>query len=222
MKNNHDAPTHVYVASASNRRPLSASRRAILALLRDQPEAVNQHAIERQTGLHGNTIREHLVALTKLGLIRRFKDQPNGKGRPAWLYESAALPEHSGHADLAVALADTILTSSADPTGDAIRAGELWGASMAQDVQLGAGPAHDRVFALLSDLGFSPEPDPMQPGHIKLRHCPMLGAAVRSPDVVCSVHLGIAKGAMAELGGDPGGCELQQFAEPGACSLSLH
>jgi predicted ArsR family transcriptional regulator len=219
VKNNHRAATRETVLSASSGRPMSASRRAILTLLRDQPEAVPQRAIEQHTGLHGNTIREHLVALVESGQIRRFSDQPNGRGRPAWLYESATDPDRDSHAELVIALADTIITSSAEPTGDAIRAGELWGAAMAVEPPLQEGEPHDQVVAMLDKLGFAPES--AQPRQVKLHRCPMLGAAVRNPDVVCSVHLGIARGSMAELGGDPEACELSQFAEPGACSLSL-
>lgn len=99
VKNNHRAATRETVLSASSGRPMSASRRAILTLLRDQPEAVPQRAIEQHTGLHGNTIREHLVALVESGQIRRFSDQPNGRGRPVWLYESATDPDRDSHAN---------------------------------------------------------------------------------------------------------------------------
>ena len=219
VKNNHRAATRETVLSASSGRPMSASRRAILTLLRDQPEAVPQHAIEQHTGLHGNTIREHLVALVDSGQIRRFRDQPSGRGRPVWLYAPVIDPDGDSHADLVLALAETILTSSSDPTGDAIRAGELWGASMAVEPPLQDDEPRDQVIAVLDKLGFAPEP--AQADQTKLRRCPMLGAAVRNPDVVCSVHLGIARGVLTELGGDPAACELSQFAEPGACSLSL-
>ncbi len=33
--------------------------------------------------------------------------------------------------------------------------------------------------------------------------CPLLDAARANPEVVCPVHLGIARGAVAALGGDP-------------------
>jgi hypothetical protein len=42
--------------------------------------------------------------------------------------------------------------------------------------------------------------------------------------VICGVHLGLARGALEELGNDPDQTErttLQPFSEPGACRLEL-
>lgn len=221
VKNNLQAATREGVLQASPRRRLSPSRRAILDLLRDQPEAVPQHAIEQHTGLHGNTIREHLVALIKQGFIRRFPAEAAGRGRPQWLYELVVDPSRNEHVRLAIALADTIDGSSADPEGDAIRAGESWGASLIDSVGHCDAPPQERVLELFDELGFGPEPDRQRPEVVKFHHCPLLGAAVRRPEVVCTVHLGIAKGALEELGHDPSGCQLHQFAEPGACWMEF-
>ncbi|MFW6091440.1 MAG: hypothetical protein ACODAF_06145 [Actinomycetota bacterium] len=46
--------------------------------------------------------------------------------------------------------------------------------------------------------------------------------APRDPGVVvCSVDLGIVRGALAELGGQPRNAALLPFAEAGACRLHL-
>ncbi|HNA97856.1 MAG TPA: helix-turn-helix domain-containing protein [Marmoricola sp.] len=221
MKNNPDPGTRQDVAKASPSRAISRSRRAILDLLRDQPEAVPQHAIERQTGLHGNTIREHLVGMIRLGLIRRYAAEPDGRGRPLWLYELVQDPAENPHVNLAIALADTISASSAEPERDAINAGELWGESMAAALGNAAGSNRELVQGLFSDMGFDPVQDPDQPGVTRFHRCPLLGAATRNPEVVCTVHLGIARGALEHLGSDKGECELHQFAEPGACTMLI-
>jgi predicted ArsR family transcriptional regulator len=199
---------------------MSPSKRAILALLRDQPEAVPQHAIEQHTGLHGNTIREHLVGLIELGFIRRFPAEAVGRGRPSWLYEMVVDPEKNNHVQQATALSDTICASSADPIGDAIRSGEHWGSTLIRGIGEPTDTNHDRVLTLFEKLGFEPALDTEDPELTRLHHCPLLGAATRTPGVACSVHLGIARGAVAELGGDPARCELHQFAEPGACTMT--
>ena len=72
---------------------------------------------------------------------------------------------------------------------------------------------------LLRDLGFDPLPD-QSARSVMLRRCPLLDAAKRS-QVVCQVHLGIVRGAMDVLGGDPECTALLPFAEPGACRLHL-
>ncbi|MDN5892595.1 MAG: transcriptional regulator, partial [Nocardioides sp.] len=82
-------------------------------------------------------------------------------------------------------------------------------------------PARNQVLRLLDDLGFAPEPstDPSTP--VRLARCPLLEAAHREPEVVCGVHLGIVRGALAAYGADPADSDLAPFAEPGACLLTL-
>lgn len=156
----------------------------------------------------------------KLGFIRRFPTEAIGRGRPNWLYELVVDPEKNNHVRQAIALSDTIFSSSVDPVGDAIRSGEQWGSSLIQDIGEPTDTPQKKLLVLFEQLGFDPAEDPEDPEKTRLHHCPLLGAATRTPGVACSVHLGIAKGAVEALGGDPSSCELQQFAEPGACTMS--
>ncbi|GAB2887576.1 helix-turn-helix transcriptional regulator [Nocardioides pacificus] len=204
-------------------RPLSPARAAILAKLRDQPDPTTQAAIVSATGLHGNTVREHLDGLVRRGLVRRTRALPSGRGRPAWLYEMVAEePQRSEYAGLASALAVSIAKHSPDPQRDAAEAGEAWGRQLAGD--RGAAPvapeaARQQVVDLLDDLGFDPETQDEQPENVRLTRCPLLEAAHRQPDVVCSVHLGLVRGVLAEYGANAEGSALLPFAEPGACRL---
>jgi predicted ArsR family transcriptional regulator len=80
-----------------------------------------------------------------------------------------------------------------------------------------------QVVALIDGLGFAPTAD-ARVGVVKLHRCPLLEAAHRNPEVVCSVHLGMVRGALDELGADPEQTEqtaLQPFSEPGSCRLDL-
>ena len=206
--------------------PLSRSRSALLETLRAQTEPTSLSALVAITGLHANTLREHLAALVIAGLAHRHRDIPTGRGRPAWLYEAtgrdaAASPEYAG---LAATLAATIQSTSTSPTDDAIAAGRTWGHELAQE--LGAGPAPSAVAArravvtLLDQIGFGPQADARN-STIRLTRCPLLEAAHRYPDVVCGVHLGLAEGALEAYGVAPAGTELAPFAERGACRLHL-
>jgi len=203
--------------------PLSASPTAILETLHGQPEPLTQAALVRVTGLHPNTVREHLENLVHRGLVARSRAEPEGRGRPAWLYESTgAQPETSEYAGLAAALASAIARTSPDPRADAIRAGEEWGHDLARN--RGAAPtspqsAREHVAAMLDGLGFEPHREPAAVDVLRLTRCPLLEAAHRHPDVVCGVHLGIVRGALAAYGADPAGSDLLPFAEPGACLL---
>jgi predicted ArsR family transcriptional regulator len=175
--------------------------------------------------LHPNTVREHLDTLVRAGLASRSRAQPHGRGRPAWTYAAtAAVTEASEYASLAVALSSALARTSARPARDAEIAGVEWGREMARG--RGAAPttaasARARAVELLDDLGFEPRQDPAEPSSVLLTRCPLLEAARRHPAVVCSVHLGMLRGVLAEYGADPTECSLQPFAEPGACRVAI-
>lgn len=203
--------------------PLSATPTTIVEMLRDQPEPLTQAALARATGLHPNTVREHLENLVRRGLVARSRAEPESRGRPAWLYElTAEQPETSEYAGLAAALAATLARTSATPGEDATLAGEEWGRELARNrgaAPSSPGAARDQVVALLEDLGFQPEREASDPASVRLTRCPLLEAAHRHPEVVCGVHLGIVRGALEEYGADASGSDLAPFSEPGACRL---
>ena len=60
------------------------------------------------TGLHANTLREHLEALAAAGLVHRELAAPTGRGRPARLYRAdRTIPPVAEYAGLASTLAAT-------------------------------------------------------------------------------------------------------------------
>jgi len=192
--------------------------------LRDQPEPVTQAALVAATGLHPNTVREHLGGLVRRGLVWRRTAEPAGRGRPAWLYEPAAGPADHGYAGLAAVLASSIVRTSANPREDATAAGEEWGHRLADSRGSTArSPEEARalVVELLEDLGFGPETGTDEPSEVRLTRCHLLEAAHRHPEVVCGVHRGIVRGALDRHGADPTHADLLPFAEPGACRLVL-
>jgi len=206
---------------------MSTSRTAILEVMQAQPEPTTLAALIAATGLHANTLREHLAALVKRGLVRRHRAEPNGRGRPAWRYEATESDEESRpseYAGLAATLASAIHRTSDSPRADAILAGTEWGHELARKKgapTTSGGPAARReVVALLDEIGFAPQSDE-HASVVKLTRCPLLEAAHRYPDVVCGVHLGIVRGAMEEYGADASRSDLFPFSEPGACRLDL-
>lgn len=194
------------------------------------------------TGLHPNTVREHLDALARSGLVQRFRRSsdggPRGRGRPAWLYADPTKdrrPVGAEYADLAATLADQLARTSPDPPAAAEQAGRRWGAKLVRDraEPTGSAPAapdspaddpdqdaRQRVVGLLRNLHFDAEPTP-DARRVRLRCCPLLEAARSFPEIVCGVHLGLVRGALAELPGGTSATDLVPFAEPGACVLHL-
>ncbi len=183
-------------------------------------------AVIALSGLHENTVREHLTGLVRAGLVHRFTRTPVGRGRPAWLYEATEVDPHATeHAGLAAALAAQIHRSSASPADDADMAGRRWGRELIRERPPGGRPgsavaARRRVVELLDDMGFAPRADERH-RVVRLTRCPLLEAAHRYPDVVCGVHLGIVRAALEDYGTASDGAALHPFSEPGACRLDL-
>ncbi len=207
-------------------KPLSAARTRILETLRDQSEPVTLAALVELSGLHENTVREHLEGLRARGTVRRIPGPIVGRGRPAWLYECVDVdPEQHSYAGLAAALARALAGVPGDPPALATAAGTEWGRALVRQHPVAADPlapspdsAARAAIDLIDELGFAPKIDD-DSVEVRLTRCPLLETAYRHPEVVCSVHLGLVKGALEELGTDPEGTELLPFAEPGACLL---
>lgn len=178
-------------------------------------------------GLHPNTVREHLDAVTGLGLVERTTKTTPGRGRPVGLYwASAADPAVAvrDYAGLATALAGHLARTSTHPERDAHAAGIEWGHELVDEHSRPEGDPRQYVLEVLTRLGFAPsdEAAPDAGRGIALRRCPLLDAARRYPAIVCQVHLGIIEGVLERLGvRSRRGLDLIPFAEPGACRLFL-
>jgi predicted ArsR family transcriptional regulator len=196
----------------------------MLKLLQEFGVEASTAALAERTGLHENTVRGHLDALVRSGLATRQQSPAAGRGRPAWLYSATAHepdPTVRDYAGLASALARQITRTSTSPQADGLTAGEEWGRALAARIdRTTAARARWRTVELLADLGFEPQPD-AQARTVRLHRCPLLDAARDQPDVVCPVHLGMVRGVLAALGGDPQSATLVPFAEVGACLLHL-
>ena len=208
-------------------RRLSPTRAALLETLQAQPQPTGIPALISMTGLHANTLREHLDGLQRVGLVTRQQAPATGRGRPGWLYTAThrswddRRPEYAG---LAATLAAVIARTSPRPEEAAREAGEEWGQRLAREagepVSEEPRAAREKVTELFDDMGFAPEPDE-DVRELRLTRCPLLQAAYEQPGVVCSVHLGVARGVLAEYGAGTDGIELFSFVEPGACLLRL-
>ena len=226
MKNNRPGFGPRPARRLSRRAALSASRDAVLEVLAERSEPISIAVLATVTGLHVNTLREHLDALVHAGLVRRERAPAVGRGRPAWLYSALSEDEPPGvaeYAGLASALAEVIEQASGSPRHDAIDAGRRWGRHLAGERQPGDADeanARRRVVQLLDGLGFAPQPD-ARDAVVRLTRCPLLEAAGRHPEIVCGVHLGIVRGALEVYGGQPERADLLAFSEPGACRLEL-
>lgn len=188
-----------------------------------------------ESGQHANTVREHLDALEAAGLATRTTASRTGRGRPASLY-TAAMPDPApaSYAALVVALAHHITATSEDPAAAAESAGRQWARSLNGSAHSDPGPsanapiqseavqlrARREVAGTLNESGFGVLAND-DATELTLTTCPIVAAARENPEVVCSVHLGLAKGLLEGRGVSAQGATLAPFAVPGGCRLSL-
>jgi predicted ArsR family transcriptional regulator len=201
------------------------TRSRILAVLHQADGPVGVRDVARAVGLHPNSVRQQLDLLVEAGLVARTTASPAGRGRPGLRY--TALPEHedpdeSAYRELARVLADE-LAMQPEPVPGAIRAGERWGRQLVAGVPATSGEtdATGRLMAVLDDAGFAPERVADAPEAIHLRRCPFAALARQRPDVVCSVHLGLMRGALRALGSPLDAVTLEPFVAPDLCVARL-
>lgn len=192
--------------------------------MRSHGRPVSLAELSALSGLHENTLRGHLLQLAEEGLVARRSAEPEGRGRPAWLWFATDDRASTEYAGLASALATALTRTSPDPAADSITTGVDWGRSLARSsVQQPATTARARrvrVVELMDTLGFAPDSG-READRVRLTQCPLLESARAHPEVVCNVHTGLVRGALAELGDESTEVTLEPFAEPGACLLHL-
>lgn len=209
----------------------SASRVRILDLLRGSATALDVQQIADQSDLHPNTVRFHLRILADAGLTWCRSDPRRGaSGRPRLLYTAAAdqsgTLHQPGYQLLADILASYLAASSTIPRGVPEEAGRAFGRRHRRSSQpfaeISGDEALRQVSAMFAELGFQPELASRGPHHRMLLHaCPFRALAIKHPDVVCAVHLGLLKQALANLSAAVQAIRLDPFVTPHLCVAHL-
>jgi predicted ArsR family transcriptional regulator len=203
------------------------SRFRILEELRGRGP-LDSRQLGEAVGLHPNTVRSHLDQLIEAGLAHVVPASPGARGRPRVLYEAIAEAEpvqHGGYRLLAQILA-SYLASVDQPQVVAESAGRAWGSYLAEKpapfAAISAEDATEKVSQLFTDLGFMPEAvEDSGARKILLHRCPFREVAQSNQKVVCAVHLGMLKGALAEMGAPLDATRLEPFVEPTLCVAHL-
>lgn len=225
---------------------MSKARASVLEQLGRHAEPTTVGVLAAECGQHTNTVREHLDALASAGLVVRTTGPAKGRGRPAIRYTAVppelVRPQMREYVNLVSALSDQISEAVPDARGFAVDAGRRMSTLDRPTDSLGGNAADDSL-TLLTDLGFdprvegapgdddpqesqdaaAPEDESAEPTVLKVRlqECPMLEAARRNPEVVCSVHLGAVLGTYEARDESTDGVHVVPFAEPGACLAYL-
>ena len=191
----------------------SASRLELLHLVAELgPSTIAVLALA--TGLHHNTVREHLAVLGDADLVRREPWADGRRGRPRMVYratssaERLADPEAVARTEAAIARAATAraVIDGAD-VSDPVTAGrgDACASLGGDDGRRGASctGASREVYALeshLDSLGFDPEFEE-RALTFHLWRCPVADLARERQDVVCGVHQRLAQDVLDEAGG---------------------
>jgi predicted ArsR family transcriptional regulator len=207
-------------------RALAHHRRVeLLDLLRARDDASDASELADELGLHVNTVRSHLQLLEDAGLVTSETEVRRVRGRPRLLFRAAPEPrptsEHE-YRGLAAILASTLARDPDTAADVAVDAGERWGRELVATRTIpGESPITQLAGDLLDELGFAPRPATDDPAAIDLTRCPYLAVAEEHPEVVCGIHLGLLRGALAAAGAQDVDVSLVPFATPTTCRVSL-
>lgn len=210
---------------AAHRALADSSRVRILDELRHAEAPLDATQLGARVGLHHNTVRSHLQILSRAGLITAEPETRGGPGRRRIVYRTApeAPPEESGGFRLlAYILASYLAGSTPDPQGAAVEAGRAWGRYLADRpapfAKTSPQEAMERITDLFERLGFQPERvDDEDRSRMLLHRCPFFDLAKTHPEVTCSVHLGLIRGALAEMDAPLEVTDLDPFVKPSLC-----
>ncbi|HSK89983.1 MAG TPA: ArsR family transcriptional regulator [Euzebyales bacterium] len=204
------------------------TRARLMRMLRTAEHPPDVHQLAEQLDLHVTTVRAHLDVLIDAGLITSQTESRVTPGRPRRLYRAVSdgpsVADTGGYRLLAEMLVGHLAATSGDVVRDAIAVGRAWGSYLVKrpppSHATSGARARVEILALLDGLGFQPRFD--EPGdRILLRRCPFLDVARDHQDVVCSVHLGIIRGALEALGAPLQATGLEPFVQPSLCVAHL-
>lgn len=190
----------------------SPIRRRMLDLLQDGP--LSAPDLAGRLGLHVTTARFHLDQLHSAGLVARETGREQRRGRPSTRYSAIPSNPDAARDDLIHVLSEALAERGSDVPDAALAAGERWASLL--DSQ--ASDAPTALTAAFAKLGFSPQP--VAEG-ILLRSCPFRAAAREHPEVICEIHLGLARRLASRQPGDPVSVGLVPFVQPELCLVTL-
>lgn len=186
----------------------SYSRVEIMNLLQRQPQCAIAELVEA-TGLHPNTVREHLQRLIDAGYVVAETEHRTTRGRPRVLYSAAT--GKAQVSDIAVKKA-----RDAARRGDLIR--RVYPADAAP---LPADALHqlDALVEDLADAGFDPLVD-ADALTVDLTPCPHVPSAEHR-GTLCDVHVGLMDGVLTQAGGPLQVTGIAPTCDPTHCVVKL-
>jgi predicted ArsR family transcriptional regulator len=163
------------------------------------------------TGLHANTVREHLQRLIEGGYVLQSSEHRTTRGRPRTLYSAAM---GTPGASSAVAR---------DKVAEAARRGDLMRRVLAEeDSELGREATYqlDALIEHLEESGFEPIVDEGELT-VDLAPCPHVVSRSEDRAILCQVHLGLMQSVLTQAGGPVATDCVRAAARPEDCIVQL-
>lgn len=191
----------------------SFSRVEILYLIQKKPRQTVA-GLAAATALHPNTVREHLERLLDAGHIVRETERRTTRGRPRVMYSAAT------GADEASSPVARSKARAAAERGDLMRRVMPWTEASGSDLDTAATHQIDAIVDHLIESGFDPLVDETELT-IDLSPCPHAESQSAHRDILCSVHLGIMQGVLAEARGPLAVTAMRPSCDPTRCVVQL-
>ncbi|MBS0024001.1 helix-turn-helix domain-containing protein [Microbacterium paraoxydans] len=164
------------------------------------------------TGLHANTVREHLQRLIEGGYVIPEVERRTTRGRPRTLYRAA-----TGASDASSPVAR-------DKAKAAARRGDLLRSVVpsAAVSTLGRDAVHqlDALVEHLEESGFEPVVDD-RVLTVDLSPCPHAAGRPEDRPLLCQVHLGLMQSVLTEAGGPLAAACVRDAESPSECTVQL-
>ena len=208
---------------------LGESRSRVLEILQDTGAQLGVNDVAARLSLHPNTVRFHLDALVASGLVDSEAEKRDLRGRPRMLYSANANSASAGRRNyrlLAEILASSMAAQTSHPhqrpPSRRVRMGVATSAGVRRrsNEWMPTKRATRRHSQCDGEIGFAPKRSPRAMALVLLHRCPFREVAQEHPEVVCSIHLGLMNGLLAELDAPLEVERLDPFVEPSQCVAS--
>lgn len=191
----------------------------MLRAVRAAVGAVSVAELAEELAVHPNTVRFHLESLQREGRIEQVAAVRAGRGRPALRYRPIDDGEGERQYELLAGILAAGLERADQGRERAADAGFAWGLARARSIGRQPVDAVRELVLLLEDVGFAPSrPDP---DTVELRNCPFRDTVAEHEELVCGIHAGLMRGALAGWHAPTQVAALEPFAEPGICLARL-
>ncbi len=206
----------------------SPARRAIHDYLVAHPEGASAAELASLLHQHVTTTRFHIDRLTQEGLVSSFNERGGSAGRPTKRYVAV----QPGSRPTPYQLLAEVLTTAVGTEAGPEEAGFQWafsetspGITPPPAATVGAWIAKVGVVVdLLDEWGYGADVGVSAGGRevqIGLNECPFRELAEQNPQVVCAVHRGLIRGALAAAGEPHVRVGLDVFLTPDRCLARL-